>query len=341
MKIRADQLNSHLKDRILPIYFVTGDEPLLVAEALDAIRARARDLGFTEREVFTAERGFDWNRLISGGANLSLFAEKRILELRIPTGKPGDEGSKTLLELAAAPPEDTLIVVSAPKLERARLSSKWVKALEQAGALIQVWPVDAAALPAWIGRRMRALGMEPSGDAVKLLADRVEGNLLAAAQELEKLRLVHGEGPIDANQVEAAVADSARFNIFKLSDSAVAGHAGRALRILGSLRAEGTEPVLILWALTREIRTAAMVCCDVDAGRALAQSLKRRGVWSSRENIVRACVARHTRASLNCLMTRAERADQVLKGRRAGEPWQEIIALTAGLAMGVPVRTAA
>ncbi len=333
MKISADQLDTHLKERLLPLYFVTGDEPLLVAEALDAIRSCARESGFSDRQVYTAERGFDWNHVLTGSASLSLFAEKRIIDLRIPTGKPGD-GAAVLSELAADPPADTLLLVSAPKLDKSQLSSKWVKALEKAGALVQVWPVRPGDLPGWIGRRMRRLGMEPTGDVVKLLADRVEGNLLAAAQELEKLRLVCGTGRLDAGEVESAVADSARFNVFKLSDSAVAGHADRSLRILGSLRAEGVEPVLILWALTREIRTACLVRSDLDRGRPLAKSLRQRGVWSSRENLMRACVTRHTGPSLDALIERAARADQVVKGRRQGQPWQEIIALTAGLAAG-------
>ncbi len=341
MKIRADQLEAQLQERILPLYFVTGDEPLLVAEALDAIRGRARQQGYAEREVLTAERGFDWNRVLAGGASLSLFAEKRILELRLPSGKPGDAGSRTLVELTASMPADTLVLLSAPKLERAQLSSKWVKALETVGALVQVWPVDGRALPGWIAGRMRKLGLEPTRDAVLLLADRVEGNLLAAAQELEKLRLVHGEGPVDAGQVEAAVADSARFNIFKLSDAAVAGHADRALRILGALRAEGVEPVLVLWALTRELRTVALVRDDLEAGRALPASLKQRGVWSSREDLVRACVGRHSPASLHALMRRAALADRVVKGRAPGRPWQELLALTTGLARGPRVRQAA
>ncbi len=341
MKISADQLQADLAERILPLYFVTGDEPLLVSEALDAIRRRAREAGYGDREVLTAERGFDWNRVLAGSASLSLFAEKRILELRLPTGKPGDVGSRTLVELCGALPEDTLVVVSAPKLERSQSSSKWVKALEKAGALVQIRAVDAHALPGWIAARMRGLGLEPSRDAVRLLADRVEGNLLAAAQELEKLRLVLGRGPVDAEQVEAAVADSARFNIFKLADAAVAGRADRALRILGALRAEGAEPVLVLWALSRELRTVTLIRDDLEAGRPLARSVRQRGVWSSREDIVRACVGRHSPASLHGLVRRAELADQVLKGRRSGQPWQELLALTVGIARGPRLRRAA
>ncbi|MEJ2602421.1 MAG: DNA polymerase III subunit delta [Gammaproteobacteria bacterium] len=341
MKIRADQLQAHLDESILPLYFVTGDEPLLVTEALDAIRTRAREEGYTEREVFTADRGFDWNRILAGSASLSLFADKRVLELRLPTGKPGDVGSRTLVELCSRLSDDTLVVVSAPRLERGQSSSKWVKALDKAGAMVQVWPVDARALPGWIAARMRRLGLEPSRDAVRLLADRVEGNLLAAAQELEKLRLVIGTGPVDAEQVEAAVADSARFNIFKLADAAVAGRADRALRILGALRAEGAEPVLVLWALTRELRAIALIRDDLEAGRPLSHSLKQRGVWSSREDIVRACAGRHSPSSLHRLVRRAELADQVVKGRRPGQPWQELLALTVGLARGPRVRRAA
>ena len=231
MKISANQLAPQLKKSLLPCYLVSGDEPLLVGEALDAIRAAAREQGFGSRELFVHSAGFDWSEFSGCGDNLSLFAERRIIELRLPTGKPGIKGSAAIAEFAADVADDVMLLVSAPKLDSKARNAKWVKALESRGGLVQVWPVDLEDLPGWISQRMRQAGMQPDRDAVRLIADRVEGNLLAAQQEVEKLRLLHGEGPISADEVDQAVADSSRYDVYKLVDAAVSGDAPRALRV--------------------------------------------------------------------------------------------------------------
>ena len=213
MKISANQLSEHLEKKLASCYLVTGDEPLLVQEATDRIRKRARELGFGSRELHVATTGFDWNELRGSAGNMSLFAEKRIIELRLPTGKPGRHGGQTIIDLIGHAGAELLFVVSAPKLDRSAASSKWAKALEAAGALIQVWPVGLRELPAWIGGRMRDVGLKPDRDAVRLVADRVEGNLLAAQQEIEKLRLLLGEGPVTSGDVDGAVVDSSRYDV--------------------------------------------------------------------------------------------------------------------------------
>ena len=266
MKISANQLNSHLKNSLLPCYLVTGDEPLLVQEALDVIRAEARTQGFGSRELYVATTGFDWVDLRNAAGNLSLFAEKRIVELRLATGKPGVKGGATIVQMAEQAGDDLLFIVSAPKLDRSGAASKWVKALESAGAHTQVWPISIRELPAWINARMKIAGLQPDRDAVRLVADRVEGNLLAAQQEIEKLRLLHGEGPISAADVDAAVVDSSRYDVYKLVDAAVAGDAARAVRILAGIRTEGIEPVIVMWALTRELRTLARLADSIRSG---------------------------------------------------------------------------
>ena len=332
MKITANQLPSQLQNSLLPCYLVTGDEPLLVQEALDAIRSRARDEGFGSRDLFIATTGFDWSELRNAAGNLSLFADKRIVELRLPTGKPGTKGSATIVEMAEKAGGDLLFVVSAPKLDRSGAASKWAKALEAAGGYCQLWPLALRELPAWIKSRMNAAGLQPDTDAVRLIADRVEGNLLAAQQEIEKLRLLHGDGPITAHDVESAVADSARFDVYKLVDAAVAGDATRAVRILAGLRTEGIEPVIVMWALTRELRTLAKLADSIEAGEDLSGALRKAGVWQNRQSLVRSCVARLKAADLYRLIKLARKADAAAKGQLRADPWQLAMDIVLGLA---------
>ena len=332
MKISANQLHSHLKNSLSPCYLVTGDEPLLVQEALDAIRGAARAQGFGSRELFVANTGFDWADLRVAAGNLSLFAEKRIVELRLPTGKPGVKGGATIVEMAEQAGDDLLFVVSAPKLDRSSAASKWAKALEAAGSYTQIWPLAVRELPAWINARMKNAGLQPDRDAVQLIADRVEGNLLAAQQEIEKLRLLHGEGAITATEVDAAVADSSRFDVYKLVDAAVAGDAARAIRILAGIRTEGVEAVIVMWALTRELRTLARLADSIQAGTDLSSALRKAGVWQNRQGLVRACIGRHQAADFYRLIKLARRADAAAKGQVRADPWQLASQIVLGIA---------
>ena len=216
MKIPLERLARHLSERLLPCYLVSGDEPLLVQEALDAIRQAARADGFDSRELHIQMQGFDWNELAASANALSLFSSRRIIELRLPTGKPGREGGATIMKLAETADRDLLFIVQTPKLDRGTANAKWVKTLESQGGVLQLWPVGPRELPGWIVERMNAAGLQPDREAVRMVADRVEGNLLAAQQEIEKLRLLHGAGPISAGEVGQAVADSSRFDVYQL-----------------------------------------------------------------------------------------------------------------------------
>jgi DNA polymerase-3 subunit delta len=322
VKISANQLSSHLAKSLLPCYLVSGDEPLLVQEALDGIRGSARQQNFGSRELFVQTTGFDWGDLSRSVGNLSLFAERRIVELRLPTGKPGVKGSAAIAEFAANGDPDILFLVSAPKLDRNAAKAKWVKALEANGGLVQVWPVGPRDLPTWINGRMQAAGLKPDRDAVRLIADRVEGNLLAAQQEIEKLRLILGEGPVSAEDVDRSVADSSRFDVYKLVDAAVAGNVARALRILDGVRAEGTEPVIVMWALTRELRMLAGLADSIMKGTDLSAAMQKARVWRNRQPLVRACIGRHRAADFFRLMKLAKDADAAAKGQLRADPWQ-------------------
>lgn len=327
MRLRCEQLAAHLRQGVQPLYLLSGDEPLQLMEAADAIRARVRELGFGEREVLHAEAGFDWNALSAASGSLSLFAEKRLLELRLPGGKPGKEGGAALSGYAADPPPDTVLLIISGKIDSASQKSKWFRALEAAGVTLQVWPVEPARLPGWVMNRMRSRGMQPTDEAARVLAERVEGNLLAAAQEVEKLRLLHGEGPIDVVQVEEGVADSARYDIFELVDTALLGDAVRTARVIEGLRAEGVEPILVLWALLREIRAQAQMAGELAQGSSIDAVLGRFRVWEKRKAPVRAGLERHTLKRWLLLLRRAGRIDRMVKGAEPGIPWDELLQL--------------
>jgi DNA polymerase-3 subunit delta len=332
MQLKPEQLAQHLKKNLAPIYFIYGDELLLVQEAADAIRAAARAQGYTEREVFSVDREFSWQQLTEASNNLSLFAERRILEVRMPTGKPGDAGGKALREYASRPAEDTLLLIISGKLDAQQRKSKWVTELESAGVGIQVWPVDASGLPVWIRTRMQGLGLQPTGDAVALLAERVEGNLLACAQEIDKLKLVQGTGPVDVDMVTAAVAESARFDIYGLVDSALAAEPERSLRMLNGLRAEGVEPVLVTWALARELRSLAGMAWEIAQGEPTGTVMGRHRVWKNRQQLVGKALTRHTLTTWLDLLSGCARLDRMVKGQAPGNPWDELVQLCLRLA---------
>ena len=334
MKVQANQLNTHLQKNLAQCYLVTGDEPLLVSEALDAIRDTARERGFTARDLHVATTGFDWAQLRDSSANLSLFAERRIIELRLPTGKPGRVGSQAIVDLIDQTGPDLMLIVAAPKLDRSGQASKWAKALDGAGVSLQLWPIGLRELPGWIQQRMRAVGLQPDRDAVELIADRVEGNLLAAAQEIEKLRLILGSGAVTAAAVGNAVANSSRYDVFKLVDAALAGDAKRSLKILDGLRGEGLEPVIVVWALTRELRTLARLSDAIASGKELSAGMQQVGVWRNRQALVRSCIGRHQHGDFHRLLHAAGRADQAAKGQLRADPWQLTTDILIGMALG-------
>lgn len=334
MKLQANQLAAHLKNNLAPCYLVTGDEHLLVDEALDQIRATAREKGFTSRELHVAVTGFDWDSLCASGANLSLFAERRIVELRLPTGKPGRVGGQAIVDMVDQLDSELMLIVSAPRLDSRLNASKWVKTLAARGVNLPIWPVGVRELPGWIAERMRHVGLRPERSAVTMIADRVEGNLLAASQEIEKLRLLLGEGEVSGDDVSKAVANSSRYDVYKLADAALAGDAKRALKILNGLRAEGLEPVIVMWSLTRELRTLARLSDLVRQNVDLGSAMKKSGVWSNRQALVRSCVSRHPRGDLYRMLKAVGRADAASKGQGPGDPWQLAADIVLRLSLG-------
>ena len=326
MKLSADQLNPSLGKGLASIYLVSGDEPLLVGEAADAIRAAARAAGYADRSVFFVDRSFSWDALRQATQSLSLFAERRMFELRMPSGKP-DKGAATLLDMATRPPPDGVCLIVTDKLDKKTAETPWVRAVEKHGVWVPLWPVETAALPAWLRRRAGALRVEMDPDAAQLIVDRVEGNLLAAKQELDKLALLANGGPISSALVLRSVGDSARYDVFQLGEAAAGGDAERALRIMLGLKSEGVEPTLILWALVRELRGLWQA-----RERNRLRSNARGGGWNQAATPTPRALARLGKLPLPQLLRQAHQADRVIKGLAGGDAWTAITGLTAGLA---------
>jgi DNA polymerase-3 subunit delta len=323
LKLTPDALSTHLEQQLAGVYLISGDEPLLTGEAADAVRARARAKGFTEREVHFMERGSDWDDVRASAGNMSLFGSRRIVEIRMPTGKPGVAGSAALVAMLEVDDRDTVFLILTPRLERDAQSSSWVKAVESRGAWVQVWPVEAERIVGWLRARARRLGLDVTNDGIELLAERTEGNLLAAHQELEKLRLIAQGGQISADAILMSVADSARFDVFQLGEAVLAGDAERALRMLAGLRAEGVEATLVLWALSKAVRDLWGSVAPSDGSRPRA--------WGRQAVALEKGARRAARLPFSTLTARAGRADRMIKGRLLGDPWDEMALLAADI----------
>ena len=340
MKISGDNLAASLARQLQTIYLVSGDEPLLVNEAADAIRATARKQGFEERELHVVERGFDWQGLIANSRSMSLFAQRKIVEIRMANAAPGEQGADAIVELAGEPSPDTLVLIITAKLDGRTQSSRWVSAVEKNGVLVQVWPIDLPRLPAWIRERLGRHKLQVDPAAASLLAERVEGNLLAAHQEIEKLALLLPPGPISAETVLDAVADSARFDVLQLGEAAMRGQTARALRILEGLRGEDVEPTLVLWAVNKDLQWIARARGLMRRGQSAESAMNALYVWRPRQNAMGQALSRMNGHTLRNLLLDAERVDRTIKGVEKGDPWLALERLVARLA-GVKVATVA
>ncbi|WKD50681.1 DNA polymerase III subunit delta [Microbulbifer spongiae] len=297
-------------------------------ECCDQVRAAARKHGFGERELLHAEHNFDWGLLRASAGNMSLFAEKKLIEARIPNGKPGDKGSKALREFAKHTRRDLILLIVLPRLDRSQLNSKWVKSLEKDGVLVQVWPVGAEDMPRWIHQRLNAAGLSAEPEAIQVLAEQVEGNLLAASQEVEKLKLLDSDERITVERLAQSITSSARYSVFDLIDRALAGEGEKSIQTLEGLRTEGIEPPVVLWALTREIRSL------LDIGEKLAQGqpLVRLVRIQKRQPLVQSALARLRPRQLETLLLRARAIDAAIKGGAAHQsPWTGLLELTLNL----------
>ncbi len=334
MNVRLEQLESHLQQGLKSIYIVSGDEPLQIQEACHLIRKAARRAGFNERESFSADNNFNWDELLSAGNALSLFASQKLLELRLPNGKPGSEGSKALIQYAQSPCDNNLLLISSAKLDKTAKNSKWFKQLDAIAARIEIWPIESQQLPQWIDRRMRQSGLKADKEAANLLAELVDGNLLAASQEIEKLKLLLPENQpqVSAQSIRSYVVDSARYNAFNLVDNAFKGNTRHCIKMLKGLRDEGTEPLSLLWILGREMRQLSLIKQDIQLGRSVDQAMQAQRVWRNRQPLVNKALSRLSLQKLANLNQQVAHADQLAKGMHEGNIWDELEQITLGLA---------
>jgi len=326
LRVTVEQLPATLGRGLAHIYLISGDEPLLADEASAAIRLAARAEGFMDRRVFSIERGFSWDELDHVAQSLSLFAERRLFELRMPGGKP-DKGAVRLEQLAVRPPPDVISLIVTDKLDKKAADADWVRAVEKHGVWIPIWPVDAAAMPAWLRTRAKALRMELEPAAAQLIVERVEGNLLAANQELEKLRMLQPNQPISVDLVLRSVGMSARYDVFQLAQAAAAGDAARASHVLSGLKSEGVEPSLILWALVREIRGLWQT-----RERERLRSHARGSGWNLAASPSPQALARIRKLPLARLMVQSSHVDRIIKGLTPGDAWSAITGITCAFA---------
>ncbi|MAF03510.1 DNA polymerase III subunit delta [Herbaspirillum huttiense] len=338
MQLRHDSLDAHLGKSLAPLYVIASDEHLLALEAADKIRRSARANGYTEREVLVVERSFKWGELLAANQSQSLFGDKKLIELRIPTGKPGKDGGQALQDYAANLSPDNLTIISLPKLDWATQKAAWVGALQQAAVYIDIPLVERAQLPAWIGNRLAAQQQSADRACLDFIADRVEGNLLAAHQEIQKLALLHPPGKLSFEQVQDAVLNVARYDVFKLNEAMLSGDIARLTRMMDGLKGEGEALPLVLWAVTEEIRTLLKLKSGMAQGKPVGALLKEYRIWGPRERLMEPALRRISLAALEQALQEAALVDRMVKGLRArsfaGDPWDALLQLGLKLARG-------
>lgn len=327
MKLSLDDLQRHLSKGLQPLYVIHGPALLLAIEAADAIRAAARNEGCSEREVLIAETGFKWAELRNSSQSMSLFSNKKLLDLRIPTGKPGVEGAQALQDYCQHLNADTVTLISLPRVDGTTMKTKWFSALAERGVVIAADEITLNELPLWIATRLKRQNQSADADTLAFLAQRVEGNLLAAFQEIQKLSLLFPEGHLSFEQVKDAVMDVARYDVFKLSEAMLAGDAARFSHILEGLRAEGTATVLILWALAEDIRTMAKVTRAMQHSGNIAGALRDARVWGVKQKLVERAVRSWPPAFAERALRQAALIDKLVKGLRSGDVWDELLQL--------------
>jgi len=338
MQLRLDALDAHLTKPLAPLYVIASDEHLLALEAADKIRKTARSQGLSERDVLHVDRSFKWGALLASNQSQSLFGERKLIELRIPTGKPGKEGSQALQSYASALGPDNVTLITLPALDWASQKAAWVGSLQQAGVYLEIKLVDRLQLPAWIGARLAAQQQSTDRTSLEFIADRVEGNLLAARQEIEKLALLHPPGKLTAEQIQDAVLNVARFNVFKLNEAMLAGDIARLVRMIDGLQAEGEALPLVLWAMAEEIRTLLQIYAKIDGGKSMTQACTEQRVRGNKVRLIEIALTRLSLSGLQKALQDAAQVDRMIKGLRAkafaGDAWDGILHLGLAVARG-------
>ncbi len=328
MLIKTGQLEASLAKNLAPVYLFSGDEPLQLGEAADAVRKAAQHAGFENRELLMADSAhFNWNQLAETADSFSIFADKKIIDLRLPTGTVGVEGAKALVSYCERLPDATLLLITLGKLSKDALKSRWIQAIDKQGIVMQVWPLEGHDLQHWLQRRMQQRGLDTSTEGLRILLNRVEGNLLAAAQEIEKLYVLYGRGRIESQQIADAVADSSRYDVFKLMDSVLSANVGRIFKILSGLKAEGVAAPIVLWALTREARMLIKIKLAVAAGQNRDVVFRNNQIWDKRKQLVTESLTRLSDSDLQQLLILSAKADRQSKGQERGDVWETLLSI--------------
>jgi DNA polymerase-3 subunit delta len=332
MRIKPEQTAQHFLQGLAPVYLISGDEPQQLGEIADAVRAAARKAGFATREILAADTGFEWKSLTVSAGSLSIFSDKKIIDLRLPTATPGAEGSKALIAYCERPPEDTLLLMTTGKLAADALKSRWFQALDKVGVIIQVWPLEGQELIRWLQQRSQRRGLHVDIEGIRMLAAKVEGNLPAAAQEIEKLYVLYGAGQLNHQQITDAVADSSRYDVFKLVDSVLSANVNRILKIMSVLQAEGIAAAIVLWAVTREVRTLIKIKQALSLGQNREIVYNNNQIRDKRRQLVSNALNRLGRSDLNRILLLSAKADRQIKGQEPGDPWESLLSVCLAFA---------
>lgn len=325
MRLKPEQTELHLQQGLAPVYLISGDEPQQLGELADAVRAAARKAGFDTREIFSVDTGFEWNTLMVSAGSMSIFSDKKIIDLRLPAATPGAEGSKVLISYCQRLPEDTLMLISTGKLAADALKSRWFQALDEVGVVIQVRPLEGQDLIRWLQKKLQLRGLHADIEGLRVLAARIEGNLLAAVQEIEKLYILYGSGPLSSQQIIDVVADSSRFDVFKLVESVLSANINRIFKILSVLRSEGVAAPIVLWAITREARVLIKIKHALSQGRSKDTVYKSHQIWDKRQQLISNALNRLDQHELDRIMILSAKADRQIKGQEQGDPWETLL----------------
>lgn len=324
MKISPDNLSKSLLKELLPCYLISGDEPLLIQESLDLIRSTAEKEGFTSRDLYDQTQSLDWNEIINSCKSLSLFSEKKIIEIRLNSLRLGRDGSKSIIELIEEINDEVMVIISAPKLDKTATSTKWLQLIQKKGGFVQIWPLKDREIINWLRSRMRLVDLNANQQVIEMMSERVEGNLLAASQAIKKLQLYLGRGDVNETDIQRVVSDHSRYDVYQLVDSILKGNIKLGLKILHVVRREGTDAVVVIWAFIRELRVLSRIAKSVEVGSTLNQAIQTHRVWNSRKNIVASCVKRHKAKNFYNMIKSCTNADSVAKGQAYGNKWQLI-----------------
>lgn len=321
MKLKPEQLQANLGKGLHPVYLITGDEPLISEESSDLLRQGLQQQGFSEREVLHVDGSFSWEYLLECANALSLFAEKKIIELRLGSSKLNKKASEILQQYLSNPAPDNVLLIIADKLDGSAKKSAWFKAIDKCGAIVEIWPVETAQLPNWIRQRAAQIQLNLDDEAIQLLCDRIEGNLLAAKQELSKLSLLFPQQTVTADDVVDAVSDSSRYDIYGLADAALQGQPARCCKILQVLRQDGTEPPIVLWALSKELRSLAAIKQAQNSGQSFDAVCQRERIWGKRKPLARQASQRINQQQINNALQQCAEVDKIVKGMSNGDAW--------------------